>query len=60
MKIIDFFFTKLLSKKFIAFLAACWFFKLGILNQQGWLIITGVYVGLETSLNIAEKLKGKG
>lgn len=40
------------SKKFIAFAIGCVFFGCGILDQNGWLLLAGAYLGI----NILDKL----
>lgn len=45
----------MLSRKFLAFVAATILLVLGNINQQTWLIITGAYIGLNV---LQDKLMG--
>jgi hypothetical protein len=51
--------SKLLSKKFITFGIASWFLFVGKLSESNWLIVAGIYMGVETLSNVLDKYVSK-
>lgn len=50
-------FNKLISKKFIGWIGACVFLYIDKISENTWLFITLAYMGIETGLNILDKIK---
>jgi len=48
--------SKLISRKFIAFILGTVFFLHGNLSENGWLILVSVYVGSNVIDKISDKL----
>ncbi len=51
---------KALSRKFIAWIAATVAMFLGKVDGDAWMVVTGIYMGLQTGLDYRAALLGKG
>lgn len=48
-------FNKLVSKKFFGFLTACYFFNIGKLSEQMFILVLFAYMGVESIINLSDK-----
>jgi len=56
MEVLDFFFNKVLPKKFIVVVLASIYAFMGILTGGQWLIIAGAYAGINYGQKVLERL----